>query len=151
VTKLSKLPLAHQPGTVWEYGMSTDVLGRIVEVVSGMAFDQLWNSKSLGPLGMRDTAFYLSGAQGSRLRSRKLILLPGETARRERSRGSHQGETEMVLWRGRVAVDGGRLCAVLPDAAEPGRAEWRSTIVAKNDCGDDIGPAPAWRRARGRV
>jgi CubicO group peptidase (beta-lactamase class C family) len=39
VTKISKLPLAHQPGTAWEYGMSVDVLGRIVEVVSGMPFD----------------------------------------------------------------------------------------------------------------
>src|SRR6266404_6649036 len=67
VTKLSKLPLAHQPGTVWEYGMSTDVLGRIVEVVSGMAFDQFVEQRITGPLGMRDTAFYLSGAQGSRL------------------------------------------------------------------------------------
>jgi CubicO group peptidase (beta-lactamase class C family) len=67
VTKLSKLPLAHQPGTVWEYGMSTDVLGRIVEVVSGMAFDQFVEQQITGPLGMRDTAFYLSGAQGSRL------------------------------------------------------------------------------------
>ena len=36
VTKLGKLPLAHQPGSAWEYSMSTDVLGRIVEVVSGM-------------------------------------------------------------------------------------------------------------------
>jgi CubicO group peptidase (beta-lactamase class C family) len=67
VTKVSKLPLAHQPGTVWEYGMSTDVLGRIVEVVSGMAFDQFVEQRITGPLGMRDTAFYLSGAQGSRL------------------------------------------------------------------------------------
>lgn len=67
VTKLSKLPLAHQPGTVWEYGMSTDVLGRIVEVVSGMAFDQFVEQRITGPLGMGDTAFYLSGAQGSRL------------------------------------------------------------------------------------
>ncbi len=67
VTKLSKLPLAHQPGRVWEYGMSTDVLGRIVEVVSGMAFDQFVEQRITGPLGMRDTGFYLSGAQGSRL------------------------------------------------------------------------------------
>jgi CubicO group peptidase (beta-lactamase class C family) len=67
VTKLSKLPLAHQPGTVWEYGMSTDVLGRIVEVVSGMAFDRFVEERITGPLGMRDTAFYLSAAQAARL------------------------------------------------------------------------------------
>jgi CubicO group peptidase (beta-lactamase class C family) len=67
VTKLSKLPLAHQPGTVWEYGMSTDVLGRIVEVVSGMPFDRFVEERITRPLGMRDTAFYLSAAQSSRL------------------------------------------------------------------------------------
>ena len=67
VTKLSKLPLAHQPGSVWEYGMSIDVLGRIVEVVSGMAFDRFVEERITGPLGMHDTAFYLNAAQPSRL------------------------------------------------------------------------------------
>ena len=67
VTKLSKLPLAHQPGSVWEYGMSIDVLGRIVEVVSGMAFDRFVQERIAEPLGMHDTAFYLNAAQPSRL------------------------------------------------------------------------------------
>jgi len=67
VTKLSKLPLAHQPGTVWEYGMSTDVLGRIVEVVSGTPLDQFVEHRVTNPLGMHDTAFYLSAAQASLL------------------------------------------------------------------------------------
>jgi len=67
VIKLSKLPLAHQPGTVWEYGMSTDVLGRIVEVVSGMPFDRFVHDRITQPLGMQDTAFYLSLAQAPRL------------------------------------------------------------------------------------
>jgi len=67
VTKISKLPLAHQPGTVWEYGMSTDVLGRIVEVVSGMPFDRFLEERITKPLGMPDTAFYLSTAQVPRL------------------------------------------------------------------------------------
>src|SRR5437879_1295255 len=67
VTKLSKLPLAHQPGKVWEYGMSTDVLGRIVEVVSGMPFDRFVEERITKPLGMNDTGFYLSAAQAPRL------------------------------------------------------------------------------------
>jgi CubicO group peptidase (beta-lactamase class C family) len=66
VTKLSKLPLAHQPGTVWDYGMSVDVLGRIVEVVSAMPFDRFIAERMTKPLGMPDTAFYLSAAQASR-------------------------------------------------------------------------------------
>jgi CubicO group peptidase (beta-lactamase class C family) len=67
VTKLSKLPLAHQPGTVWEYGVSVDVLGRIVEVVSGMTLDRFFEDLITKPLGMRDTAFYLTPAQAPRV------------------------------------------------------------------------------------
>ena len=63
VTKISKLPLAHQPGSTWEYGMSVDVLGRIVEVVSGMPFDRFLEERITKPLGMTDTAFYLTSAQ----------------------------------------------------------------------------------------
>jgi len=67
IGKLSKLPLAHQPGTVWEYGMNTDVLGRIVEVVSGTPFDQFVVERITKPLGMKDTVFYLTPEQASRL------------------------------------------------------------------------------------
>jgi len=67
VTKISKLPLAHQPGMVWEYGMSVDVLGRIVEVVSGMPFDRFLEERITKPLGMPDTAFYVSAAQAPRV------------------------------------------------------------------------------------
>jgi len=67
VTKLSKLPLAHQPGKVWEYGMSVDVLGRIVEVASGMPLDQFFAERITKPLGMRDTGFYLSAPQTPRV------------------------------------------------------------------------------------
>ncbi len=67
VTKLSNLPLAHQPGAVWEYGMSVDVLGRIVEVVSEKPLDRLIEESISKPLGMKDTAFYLSAEQVPRV------------------------------------------------------------------------------------
>lgn len=67
VTKLSKLPLAHQPGTAWEYGMSVDVLGRIVEVVSGMPLDRFIEERITKPLGMHDTAFYVDPVKASRM------------------------------------------------------------------------------------
>ena len=57
VTKLAKLPLQNQPGEVWDYSMSTDVLGRIVEVVSGMDLDRFVSARITGPLDMRDTGF----------------------------------------------------------------------------------------------
>ena len=55
---LAQLPLLRQPGEVWEYGHSTDVLGRIVEIVAGMSLGRLLEARVFQPLGMVDTAFY---------------------------------------------------------------------------------------------
>ncbi len=55
--KLGDIPLVHEPGTKWTYGVSTDVLGYLVEVVSGMAFETFLQKRLFEPLGMRDTAF----------------------------------------------------------------------------------------------
>ena len=57
--KLSRLPLAHEPGSEWKYSVATDVLGRLVEVVSGEAFDQFLAHRVFDPLGMTDTGFYV--------------------------------------------------------------------------------------------
>jgi CubicO group peptidase (beta-lactamase class C family) len=60
--RLAKLPLAEQPGTLWDYGHSTDVLGRVIEVVSGQSLFQFERARLLDPLGMTDTAFYVADA-----------------------------------------------------------------------------------------
>ncbi|MFB6247038.1 MAG: serine hydrolase domain-containing protein [Salinibacter sp.] len=57
VDTLATLPLLHQPGTRWHYSVSTDVLGRLVEVVSGQSLDTFLRTRILGPLGMDDTTF----------------------------------------------------------------------------------------------
>ena len=67
VTKLASLPLLHQPGEVWEYSVSTDVLGRVVEVASGMDLDRFIAARITGPLKMPDTGFFLTAAQMKRL------------------------------------------------------------------------------------
>src|SRR5262249_44741723 len=59
--------LAHQPGEVWEYGLSTDVLGRVIEVASGQPLDQFLDNRLFKPLGMVDTGFYVPEAKLSRL------------------------------------------------------------------------------------
>ncbi len=59
IGKLARLPLAHQPGEVWEYGMATDVLGRVVEVASGMTLDRLVEEGVTRPLGMTSTGFWV--------------------------------------------------------------------------------------------
>jgi CubicO group peptidase (beta-lactamase class C family) len=60
--RLAKLPLAEQPGTRWDYGHSTDVLGRVIEVVSGQPLFQFEKERLLGPLGMNETEFYVADA-----------------------------------------------------------------------------------------
>ena len=60
VDRLAQLPLAEQPATRWDYGHSTDVLGRVIEVASGMRLYQLERERLLDPLGMRDTAFFVA-------------------------------------------------------------------------------------------
>jgi len=58
VERLAKLPLLFNPGERWEYSLSVDVLGRLVEVVSGMPFDQFLRTRVFDPLGMKDTYFF---------------------------------------------------------------------------------------------
>jgi len=67
VRNLSELPLVHQPGTSFEYSHSTDVLGKLVEVVSGQRLDRFLEERILLPLGMKDTKFYLSAEEADRL------------------------------------------------------------------------------------
>ncbi|HLH40012.1 MAG TPA: serine hydrolase domain-containing protein [Bryobacteraceae bacterium] len=58
--RVAKLPLIYQPGTTWEYSHSTDILGRVVEVASGMSLYQYEKQRVLDPLGMNDTGFYVT-------------------------------------------------------------------------------------------
>jgi CubicO group peptidase (beta-lactamase class C family) len=60
-------PLLFQPGTEWNYSVATDVLGRIVEILSGRSLEEFFASRILGPLGMGDTAFWAADADAGRL------------------------------------------------------------------------------------
>ena len=67
VSKIGKLPLASEPGSVWEYSRSTDVLARLVEVVSGMPIDKFLEERIFKPLGMNDTGFWVPTEKQSRV------------------------------------------------------------------------------------
>lgn len=58
--RIATVPLAHQPGSIWDYSHATDVLGRVVEVVAGRSLGAVLRSRLLEPLGMRDTGFSLA-------------------------------------------------------------------------------------------
>ena len=67
VRMLATLPLKREPGTMYEYGFSTDILARLVEVVSGQPFDLFLQQRILEPLGMTDTGFRVDAAKLNRL------------------------------------------------------------------------------------
>jgi CubicO group peptidase (beta-lactamase class C family) len=67
VRKLASMPLLFQPGDLWEYSLADDVLGYLVERVSGMPFDQFLEERIFKPLAMRNTGFFLSEEKASRM------------------------------------------------------------------------------------
>ena len=67
ITRLAKLPLFIQPGEDFMYGLNTDVLGYLVEVISGMSLDKYLQQKIFEPLGMKDTYFFLPKEKQARL------------------------------------------------------------------------------------
>ncbi|MBW2179954.1 MAG: beta-lactamase family protein, partial [Deltaproteobacteria bacterium] len=80
VRKISRLPLAYQPGTVWEYSRSHDVLGRLVEIVSGVTLDRFLKERIFRPLGMKNTGFYVkSGNHGRIAQTNSMIPLSDVT------------------------------------------------------------------------
>ncbi len=67
VKKLGSIPLLFQPGDAWEYSLADDVLGYLVEVVSGMSLDRFFQERVFKPLGMKDTCFFLPDEKVPRL------------------------------------------------------------------------------------
>jgi CubicO group peptidase (beta-lactamase class C family) len=65
--RIAKLPLHNQPGALWQYGHSTDVLARVMEIVAGKSLFQVEKEKLLDPIGMKDTAFFVTDPQKQKL------------------------------------------------------------------------------------
>src|SRR5215471_7605945 len=70
--RIAKLPLQDQPGTLWNYGHSTDVLARIMEITSGKSLLQIEREKLLDPLGMKDTGFFVTDPEKQKLMAQPL-------------------------------------------------------------------------------
>lgn len=65
--RVARLPLAEQPGKLWDYGLSSDVLGRIIEVASGQSLFAFQQQRIFAPLGMTNTVYFLTGAEQQKL------------------------------------------------------------------------------------
>ena len=95
IRALAGIPLLFHPGERFEYGLSIDVLGRLVEVVSGMTLDEFLQSRLFGPLGMKDTHFFLPAEKLNRLAA---VYRPGENGEIERiGDGMQKGPGALVF------------------------------------------------------
>ena len=113
VENLSELPLKHTPGTHFEYSLSTDVLARLIEVVSGERFDRYLRKNIFDPLGMNDTSFVVPANERDRLAAMysddgtgKLILSEPETS-------ANFTDDSLLFFSG-----GGGLCSTVDDYAK---------------------------------
>lgn len=88
------VPLLFDPGTAWNYGVSTDVLGRVVEVVSGRSLDSFFREHILDPLDMRDTSFEVDPAASERLATLYTADTKGK-ARRANNSSEGLGTTKL--------------------------------------------------------
>jgi CubicO group peptidase (beta-lactamase class C family) len=110
VTKLSKIPLRDQPGTQWRYSVSTDVLARVIEVVSGQTFDRFATERIFEPLGMRDTFFLVPDEKQPRLAQ---LYRPNGNGKLEPARPLHS--YRFVNPANQFFSGGGGLCSTARD------------------------------------
>ena len=107
---LAGLPLMFQPGSEWAYSMSIDVLGRVVEILSGMTLGDFMKKRIFEPLGMNDTAFHCSADKAERLAA---LYVPNPADNRRRVRNDAMGSGALVQQK--ADLGGGGLVSTMSD------------------------------------
>ena len=143
VERIAKAPLIHQPGTVWEYSMAVDILGRVVEAASGKRLAVVLDERLFKPLKMVDSSFWLPASKMLAPRA-AAAGRPGLGPEDQRAR-CVGGADERFRWR-RCAFDRHGLSAVRTDAAEWRRARRRARGEPLHHQADDVGPSRHARR-----
>jgi CubicO group peptidase (beta-lactamase class C family) len=108
-SRLARLPLRCQPGTQWNYSVATDVLGRVVEVATGQSLDRFFADRIFGPLGMRETVFYVDGEAAEKL----AVLYVPDFATGRATRSAYANE--VALHPPRVLLGGSELVSTAAD------------------------------------
>jgi CubicO group peptidase (beta-lactamase class C family) len=119
IPKLAAVPLDFEPGTLWRYSglAGFDVLGRVIEVVSGQTFDEFLEERLFAPLGMPDTAFHFTGARADRVATIYSRTPQGLVANEQQALNDHYfsgagglaSTAEDYLQLAQMLVDGGAL------------------------------------------
>jgi CubicO group peptidase (beta-lactamase class C family) len=137
--RIAKLPLARQPGTLWRYGHSTDVIGRIIEIVSGQTLYQFEKQHIFDPLGMTSTKFVLDSAGEH---ARMAEPLPSDTILKS-AEADRRGHPEWESGGGGLvssATDYARFAQMILDGGEFGGRRYLSGAAFKSMTTDHIGP-----------
>jgi CubicO group peptidase (beta-lactamase class C family) len=145
VAKLARLPLLFEPGTTWEYGMSTDVLGRVVEVVSGGSLAEFVAERITRTIGMADTGFAATGERDARLAEMQVDPATGKRppmpyAEAARERRWHSGGGGMVS----TAGDYLRFCQMLLNGGERDAVRLLSPKTVAHMTSDHLPPDVAY-------
>ena len=137
--RIANLPLARQPGTLWRYGHSTDVIGRIIEIISGQSLYQFERQHIFDPLGMTSTKFVLGSTDE---RARMAEPLPGDTVLKvaEAERRAHpeweSGGGGLVS----IPTDYAHFAQMILNGGEFGGKRYLSAQAFKSMTTDHIGP-----------
>ena len=110
VHDLAELPLGFDPGARWNYGVSTDVLGRVIEVITGRPLDQVFRERVLDPLGLDDTGFTVPEAKQDRLAACYVKTDKDPMKLMDRGKGSAFSDGKVAILSG-----GGGLCSTVDD------------------------------------
>jgi CubicO group peptidase (beta-lactamase class C family) len=147
--RIAKLPLMFQPGTTWEYSHATDILGRVVEVVSGISLGEFLRDRLFDPLGMHDTGFYVADPakhnriaepfeHDSELENGATMFDPRQRRRWESGGGGAVG----------TAMDYARFLQMLLDGGVLGGTRLLSpktvAYMTSDHVGDGIAPGPTY-------
>ena len=96
VEKWAKIPLIHQPGTAWRYSVGTDVLGRVIEVISGQSLGEFLRTQLFEPLGMVDSAFSVPAPKINRLAAMYTAEGAGALRVIDRAAGSRFAQAQLL-------------------------------------------------------
>ena len=138
--RIARLPLARQPGTLWRYGHSTDVLGRIIEIVSGQTLYEFEKQHIFDPLGMTSTKFVLESADE---RARMAEPLPGDTILKK-AEAERRAHPEWESGGGGLVsslTDYSRFAQMILNGGELDGKRYLSPAAFRSMTSDHVGPA----------
>lgn len=162
--RMATVPLAFEPGKGWIYGVSTDLLGAVVQSASGMPFEKFLQQRIFAPLGMVDTGFLIPEGKKARVAVVYNSDKRGKLTNNNHDNFRYTTKSKLPSGGGGAGLDDPRLHPLPPDDRERGRTSWHPTAQEGDGGGDDPQPTeghghacsisgqrPPWHGLRTRI